>query len=149
VQRQPDHLDPGAVPGLLGQVVGQQPAGPQRAVHPDLVGVQVGHPDQLGLPGGRVVGWLAGVGPVRHRVRTAGQVAVEHPADGIGAAADQPGDLGWGVALGVEQHHLVAGAGGGVAGGVVAAVQLGLGVGVQGHLQGRRRHDRPPWKQER
>ena len=45
--------------------------------------------------------------------------------------------------LGVEQDHLVAGAGLGVAGGVVAAFQLGLGVGVQGHLQRRRRHDRP------
>jgi hypothetical protein len=99
------------------------------------------------MPG--VVGRLAGVGPVRHGVGPAGQVALEHPTDGIGAAPDQLRDLGWGVALGVEQDHLVAGAGLGVAGGVVAAFQLGLGVGVQGHLQGRRRHDRPPCEQER
>jgi hypothetical protein len=137
------------MPGDLGQVVGQQPAGPQRTVDPDRTRVQVGHADQFLLPAGRVVGRLAGVGPVRHGIGTLGQVAVEDPPDRIGAAPDQFRDLGWGVALGVEQDDLVAGAGGGVAGGVVAAFQLGLGVGVQGHLQGRRRHDRPPYEQER
>jgi hypothetical protein len=149
VQRDPDRLDASAVAGHPGQVVGQQPTGPQRTVDPNLVGIQVGDPDQLLLPPGGVVGWLTGVGPVRHGVRPAGQVALEHPADGIGAASDQLRDLGWGVTLRVEQDHLVAGAGLGVAGGVVAAFQLGLGVGVQGHLQGRRRHDRPPCEQER
>ena len=86
---------------------------------------------------------------MRDRVQPTAKVAVEHPADGVGAAPDQPSDLGWGVTLRVEQDHLVAGPGLGVAGGVVAAFQLGLGVGVQCHLQGRRRHDRPPCKQER
>jgi hypothetical protein len=46
-----------------------------------------------------------------------------------------------GVPQEVDQHRTTSG-------GVVAAFQLGLGVGVQGHLQGRRRHDRPPYKQE-
>jgi hypothetical protein len=92
--------------------------------------------------------WLAGVGPVRHGVRPAGQVALEHPADGVWAAPDQQGDLGWGVALCAQQDHLVAGAGLGVAGGAVAVFQLGLLGRVQGHAQ-RRRHDRSPYKQER
>jgi hypothetical protein len=147
VQRDPHRLDPGAMAGLGGQVVGQQPTRPQGTVHPDRAWIQVGDPDQLGLPGGRVVGRLAQVGPVRHRVGPAGQVALEHPPDGVGAASDQQGDLGRGVALRAEQDHLVAGAGLGVAGGAVAVFQLGLFGPVQGHTQ--RRHDRPPYKQER
>jgi hypothetical protein len=88
------------------------------------------------------------MGPVRHGIGATGQVALEHPPHGVGAAPHQPGDLGWGVALGGQQDDLVAGAGGGVAGGVVAAFQLGLLGRVQRHSQ-RRRHDRPPCKQER
>jgi hypothetical protein len=53
-----------------------------------------------------------------------------------------------GVALRAQQDHLVAGTGLGVAGEAVAAFQLGLLGRVQGHTQ-RRRHDRPPYKQER
>jgi hypothetical protein len=147
VQRDPDRLDASAVASHLGQVVGQQPTAPQRTVHPDLVGVQVGHSDQLGLPGGRVVGWLAEVGPVRHGVGPAGQVALEHAADGVGAAAGQLRDLDDRVALGAQQDHLVAGAGGGVAGGLVAAVQFVAGGLVQPHAQWRS-HDRPPCDQE-
>ena len=131
------------------KVVGQKPAGPQRTVDPNLVGIQVGDPDQFLLPPRRVVGWLPRVRPVRHGVGPTGQVAPEHPAHGIGAASHQLRDLGWGVVLGAQQHHLVAGTGLGVAGGVVAAFQRGLGVLVQCHLQGRRRHDRPPCGQER
>jgi hypothetical protein len=148
VQRQPDRLDPGPMPGLVGQVVGQQPTAPQRTVHPDLVGVQVGHPDQLDFPFWRVVGWLAQMRPVRDGVGPAGQIPLEHPPHRVGAAPNQRGDLGRGVALGIEQDHLVAGAGLGVAGGAVAAFQLGLLGRVQGQAQ-RRRHDRPPHKQER
>ena len=51
------------------------------------------------------------------------------------------------VALGTQQDHLVASPGSGVAGGLVAAFQLGLGGLVQRHTQ-RRRHDRPPCDQE-
>jgi hypothetical protein len=147
MQRDPDRLDPCPVAGLLGQVAGQQPAGPQRAVHPDLVGVQIGHPAQLLFPGHRVVRWLAGVRPVRHGVGTVGQVALEHAADGIGAAAGEVGDLDHWVALGAQQDHLVAGAGDGIAGGLVAAFQLVVGGLVQPHVQ-RRSHDRPPCDQE-
>jgi hypothetical protein len=147
MQRQPDRLDPGAVAGHRRQVVGQQPTGPQRAVHPDRARILLGDPDQLGLPGGRVVGRLAQVGPVRHGVGPTGQVAPEHAADGVGTAAGDVGDLDHGVALGAQQDHLVAGAGGGVAGGLVAAVQLLAGGLVQRHVQ-RRRHDRPPCDQE-
>jgi hypothetical protein len=147
MQRQADRLDPGAVAGHLRQVVGQQPTGPQGAVHPHLVGIQVGDPDQLGLPPGRVVGRLTKMGSVRHRVGTAGQVPLEHPPDGVGAAAGQVGDLDHRMVLGAQQDHLVAGAGGGVAGGLVAAFQLGLGSLVQRHAQ-RRSHDRPPCHRE-
>jgi hypothetical protein len=146
VQRDPDGLDPRPVPGHV-QVVGQQPTAPQRTVHTNLVGIQVGHPDQLGLPGGRVVGRLAQMGPVRHGVGTVAQVAPEHPPHRVGAAPGQVRDLDHGVALGAQQDHLVAGAGGGVAGGLVAAFQLGLGGLAQGHAQ-RRSHDRPPCDQE-
>jgi hypothetical protein len=96
-----DALPPKPVPmflnpaGHLAQVVGQQPAAPQRTVHPNLVGIQVGDPGQLLLPPRRVVGRLARVGLVRHRVGPAGQVAVQDAADGVGAAPDQLGDLGW------------------------------------------------------
>ena len=147
VQGDPDRLDPGPVAGDLGQVVGQQPAAPQRAVHPDRPRVQVGDPDQLGLPGGRVVGRLAKVRPMRHGVGPTGQVALEDPPDRVGAAPGEVGDLEDRVALGAQQDHLVAGAGRGIAGGLVAAVQFVAGGLVQPHAQ-RRRHDRPPCDQE-
>jgi hypothetical protein len=147
VQRHSDRLDPGAVAGHLGQVVGQQPAGPQRTVDPDTARVQVGHPDKLGLPGGRVVGRLTEVGPVRHRVGSAAEVALEHAAHRVGAASGDLGDLDHRVALGAQQHHLVANAGRGVAGALVAVFQFGLGGLVQPHAQ-RRSHDRPPCDQE-
>jgi predicted acyltransferase len=85
--------------------------------------------------------------PVRHRVRAAGQIPLEHPADGVGAAAGDAGDLCDRVALGAQQDHLVAGAGGGIPGGLVAAVQFVVGGLVQPHTQ-RRRHARPPCDQE-
>jgi len=84
---------------------------------------------------------------MRHLIGPAGQVALEDAADGVGAAAGDAGDLDHRVALGAQQHHLVAGAGGGIAGGLVAAVQLVAGGLVQPHAQ-RRRHDRPPCDQE-
>jgi hypothetical protein len=87
-------------------------------------------------------------GSVRDRVGPTGQIQLEDPPDGVGAAVDQLGDLGGGMALGVEQDHLVAGAGLGVAGGLVAAFQLGLGDRVQPHAQQRRRHARLPHVQE-
>jgi predicted lipid-binding transport protein (Tim44 family) len=94
------------------------------------------------------VGWLTQMGPVRHRVRSAGQVAAQHPAHGVGAAPHHRGDLCGGLALGGKQHHLVAGPGLGVVGGLVAAFQLGLLGRVQAHAQRRQRHDRPPCSQE-
>jgi hypothetical protein len=135
VQRDPHGLDPGPIPGDLGQVVGQQPAGPQGAVHPDLVGVAAGDPPQLVLPFGWVVGWLTGVGPVRHRVDPTGLVAAEHPAHGVAAAPGDARDLDHRAALVGQQQHLVAGAGLGVAGGVIAAFQLGPGSRVQPDAQ--------------
>jgi hypothetical protein len=66
-----------------------------------------------------------------------------HAAHRVGAAAGEVGDLDHRMALGAQQEHLVAGAGGGVAGGLVAAFQLVVGGPVQPHTQ-RRRHDRPP-----
>jgi hypothetical protein len=94
------------------------------------------------------VGRLAGVGSVRDSVEAAGQIPLEHPPDGVGAAAGQLGDLGGGMALGIQQDHLVAGAGLGIPGGLVAALQLGLGGWVQPHAQRRRRHARLPHDQE-
>jgi hypothetical protein len=87
------------------------------------------------------------MGPVRHRVGPTGQIPLEDAADRVGAVPGEVGDLEDRVALGAQQHHLVAGAGGGVAGGLVAAFQVGLGGPVQRHAQ-RRRHDRPPCDQE-
>jgi hypothetical protein len=87
------------------------------------------------------------MGPVGHGAGTTGQIPLEHTADGVGAAVDQLGDLGSAMALGVQQDHLVAGTGLGVAGGLVAAIQLVVGGPVQRHAQ-RRRHDRPPCDQE-
>jgi hypothetical protein len=147
VQRDPDRLDPGAVAGHAMQVVGQQPTRPQRTVHTNLVGVQVGDPDKLLLPGGRIVRRLTQMGPVRHRVGTAAKVALEHAAHRVGAAPGQLRDLHDRVALGTQQDHLVASPGSGIPGGLVAAFQLGLGGLVQRHTQ-RRSHDRPPCDQE-
>jgi len=147
VQRHPDGLDPGAVPGDFGQVVGQQPAGPQRTVDPEAAWVQVGHPDQFVLPGGWVVGRLTKVEPVRDRIGPTHLVALEHAADGVGAAPGDARDRDHRVALGAQQDHLVANAGRGVAGALVAVLQLGLGGLVQPHAQ-RRSHDRPPCDQE-
>ncbi len=87
------------------------------------------------------------MGPVRHGIGPARQVTLEHTADRVGAATGQLGDLDHRVVLGAQQDHLVAGAGGGVAGGVVAAFQLVVGGLVQPHAQ-RRCHDRPPCDQE-
>jgi len=87
------------------------------------------------------------MGPVRHGAGTLGQVALEHPADGVGAGAGQPRDLDDLIALGAQQDHLAAGPGGGVAGGLAAAVQLVVGGLAQRHAQ-RQRHDRPPYDQE-
>jgi hypothetical protein len=83
------------------------------------------------------------MGSMRHGVGTAAEVALEHPPHRVGAAAGQLCDLDDRVTLGAQQDHLVAGAGGSVAGGLVAAFQLGLGGLVQRHAQ-RRSHDRPP-----
>ena len=129
--------------GDLGQVVGQQPTAPQGTVHPDLAGVQVGDPDQLLLPGGRIVRWLPRMWPVRDRVGPTGQVAAQHPPDGIGAAAGEGSDLGGAVALGRQQHHLVAGTGLGVTGGPVALIEFRMSLLIQVHPHWRR-HDRPP-----
>jgi hypothetical protein len=85
---------------------------------------------------------------MRDGVGAAGQVAPEHTADGVGAAVDQLGDLGSAMALGRQQDHLVAGTGLGVAGGLVAAFQLGPGGRVQPQAQRRRRHARLPHDQE-
>jgi hypothetical protein len=93
------------------------------------------------------MGRLAQMGSVRHGVGSLGQVALEHAPHGVGAAPGQLRDRDHGVALGAQQDHLVAGASGGVAGGLVAAFQLGLGGLVQRHTQ-RRSHDRPPCDQE-
>ena len=81
--------------------------------------------------------------PVRHRVGPAGHIAAQHPPDGVGAAAGKGGDLRGAVALGRQQHHLVAGTGLGVAGGPVALIEFRMGLLVQVHTH-RRRHDRPP-----
>jgi hypothetical protein len=94
------------------------------------------------------VGRLTGVGPVRDGVGTPGQVALEHPAHGVGAAPGQLGDLGGGMALGIQQDHLVAGAGLGIAGGLVAAFQLGPGGRIQPQAKRRRRHARLPHDQK-
>jgi hypothetical protein len=87
------------------------------------------------------------MGPVRHGVQTTGQIALEHAAHRVGAAAGEVGDLDHPVALGAQQEHLVAGPGGGIPSGLVAAFQLVVGGLVQRHAQ-RRRHDRPPCDQE-
>ena len=62
-------LDPSATPGHMLQIVGQQPCGPDRAVHPDAARVQLDNPLQFGQAG------------QRHSKRSAGVLARHQPAD--------------------------------------------------------------------
>src|SRR6266508_5439336 len=78
---QPPHYPPGWEQELIRIVSRWTATVRHRLAEP---AVQVGDPDQFLLPGGRVVGWLARVRPVRHRAWPTAKLAPNDAADGVG-----------------------------------------------------------------